>query len=72
MKAVVFNERKQFDALVLEEVPTPKPNPGEVLVQIKAAALNLRDVWIVKGQYPNIQVPGILGSDGAGIVSTVG
>jgi len=72
MKAVILKEEKQFAGLVLDDVPTPKPNAGEVLVQIKAAALNARDIWIVKGLYPNIQVPVILGSDGAGIVAEVG
>lgn len=72
MKAVVLKEEKNFDTLVLDNVPTPKPKSGEALVQIKAAALNHRDIWIIKGRYPNIQVPVILGSDGAGIVSEVG
>lgn len=72
MKAVVFKEEKQFDGLVLKDVPTPQPGAGEALVRIKAAALNLRDVWIVKGQYPGIKVPVILGADGAGVVSAVG
>lgn len=72
MKAVILKKEKQFDGLVLEEVQTPKPKSGEVLVQIRAAALNHRDIWIVQGLYPNIQVPAILGSDGAGIVAEVG
>jgi len=72
MKAVVLKEEKQFDDLALDDFPTPKPNPGEVLIQIKSAALNARDIWIVKGRYPNIQTPVILGSDGSGIVTEVG
>jgi zinc-binding alcohol dehydrogenase/oxidoreductase len=72
MKAVTLKEEKQFDGVVLEDVPMPKPKPGEVLVQIKAAALNLRDVWIIKGLHPNIKVPVILGADGSGIVTEVG
>ena len=72
MRAVVLKERKQLNGVVLDNVDTPKPQPGEMLVQIKAAALNLRDIWIVKGLYPNIKVPVILGADGAGIVAEVG
>jgi zinc-binding alcohol dehydrogenase/oxidoreductase len=72
MKAVILKEAKRFEGLVIDDVPTPKPNSGEVLVQIKAAALNHRDIWIIQGLYPNIKVPAILGSDGAGIVSEVG
>ncbi|GAA3917410.1 zinc-binding dehydrogenase [Hymenobacter algoricola] len=58
--------------LTLTEVPTPTPGPGEVLVQLRAAALNHRDVWIQKGQYAGLKFPTILGSDGAGVVSAVG
>jgi NADPH:quinone reductase-like Zn-dependent oxidoreductase len=43
-----------------------------VVVRLKAAALNHRDVWIRKGQYAGIQLPAILGSDGAGEVAAVG
>ena len=39
----------------------------QVLVENKASALNHRDLWITKGQYANIQLPCILGSDGSGI-----
>lgn len=58
--------------LTLQEVPTPTPGPGEVLVQLRAAALNHRDVWIQKGQYAGLQFPSILGSDGAGIITALG
>jgi NADPH:quinone reductase-like Zn-dependent oxidoreductase len=43
-----------------------------VVVEIKAAALNHRDLWIIQGLYPGIKVPMILGSDGSGIVCEVG
>ena len=51
-----------------QEVPHPIAKEGEVIVQIKAAALNHRDVWITKGMYPGIYYPCILGSDGAGLL----
>jgi zinc-binding alcohol dehydrogenase/oxidoreductase len=54
------------------EVPDPVPQPGEALVELKAAALNHRDVWIKKGQYAGLRYPCIPGSDGAGIVKAVG
>lgn len=44
----------------------PKAAAGEVLIKIKAAALNHRDVWITKGLYPGIKDNIILGSDGVG------
>jgi zinc-binding alcohol dehydrogenase/oxidoreductase len=53
-------------------VPDPVPGAGEVLVRLRAAALNHRDVWIMKGQYAGLKFPCIPGSDGAGIVAAVG
>ncbi len=48
-------------------MPDPVPTQGEVTVEIKAAALNHRDLFITQGQYAGIQTPCILGSDGAGV-----
>ena len=58
--------------LVLKEVEKPALQADEVLVQIKAAALNRRDYWITVGQYAGIKYPSILGSDGSGVVAEVG
>jgi zinc-binding alcohol dehydrogenase/oxidoreductase len=69
MKANVL---ESVDKLVWKEVPTPTPGPGEVLVKIKAAALNRRDYWITIDKYAGIKYPTILGSDGAGIVTELG
>lgn len=64
-------------ALVIEEIGAPlhfrdwdDPEPGEeeVIVVLKAAALNHRDLFITQGLYPGIKTPGILGSDGAGLL----
>lgn len=60
------------EPLIYQEAPTPTPQPGEVLIALKAAAFNHRDWWIQKGQYANLKYPIILGSDGAGIVAEVG
>ena len=70
MQALVLDGINQ--PLRLRAVPTPAPAPGEVLVQLHAAALNHRDVWIQKGQYAGLKFPIILGSDGAGTVRAVG
>ena len=72
MKAVVLRELGPAANLRLDEVPDPVPGAGEVVVRLKAAALNHRDVWIRLGQYAGIKVPIILGSDGAGEVAAVG
>ncbi|MGZ3945192.1 MAG: quinone oxidoreductase family protein, partial [Mucilaginibacter sp.] len=70
MKAIVLEAADK--PLTLKEVEKPVPGAGEVLVQIKAAALNRRDYWIAIGKYAGIKYPAILGSDGAGIVVEVG
>jgi zinc-binding alcohol dehydrogenase/oxidoreductase len=72
MKAIVLRELGGPEKLLLEEVPDPQPGPGDVVVQLKAAALNHRDQWIRHGQYAGIKLPIILGSDGAGIVQAIG
>lgn len=72
MKAIVLHELGAAENLKLEEVPDPQPGAGEAIVRLKAAALNHRDVFIWQKLYPNIKLPAILGSDGAGVVASVG
>jgi NADPH:quinone reductase-like Zn-dependent oxidoreductase len=72
MKAIVLRELGSLENLKLEDAADPQPSAGEVVVRLKAAALNHRDVFIVKNLYPRIKLPAILGSDGAGNVVTVG
>src|SRR5947199_9632494 len=72
MKAIVLREIGGPEKLQLDTAQDPTPNPGEVVVRLKAAALNHRDVWIRKGLYAGIKLPVILGSDGAGEVAAVG
>ncbi|MDZ4715669.1 MAG: zinc-binding dehydrogenase [Cytophagales bacterium] len=55
-----------------KEVEKPTPSLGQALVKMKAVSLNRRDEWIKKGMYPNIRYGGILGSDGSGVVDSVG
>ncbi|MFD1258302.1 zinc-binding alcohol dehydrogenase family protein [Mucilaginibacter terrae] len=69
MKAVVLTGLNE--PLGIHEVNKPSLEPGEALVQIKAAALNRRDYWISIGKYAGIKYPTILGSDGAGVVAEV-
>lgn len=57
---------------VFTTVDRPDPGPGEVRVKLSAAALNRRDVWIMRGKYPGIRTPIVLGSDGCGVVDAVG
>jgi NADPH:quinone reductase-like Zn-dependent oxidoreductase len=56
-----------------EQVPTPKPTDREVLVRVRAASLNRRDVYVLKGQYPMPPRPTLVPlSDGAGEVVSTG
>lgn len=48
------------------ELPIPNPNEQEALIRISASALNHRDVWITKGQYPGIKLGSIMGADACG------
>ena len=70
MKCLTLNTLKS--PLELQQRADLTPGPGEVVVQIKAAALNRRDYWITLGMYPGIELPCVLGSDGAGIVTNCG
>lgn len=72
MKAVVLRTLGEPDVLKLEDAPDPQPDAGEVVVRLRAAALNRRDVWIRTGRYAGIKLPLILGSDGAGEVAETG
>src|SRR5579872_6521106 len=58
--------------LRLEEVPDPVPSAGQVVVRLRAAALNHRDLFICQGQYAGLRFPIIPGADGAGVVAAVG
>src|SRR6201987_742624 len=71
MRAVRIHEDGGPDVLVLEDAPDPEPGPGEVLVRLRASALNHLDIWIRKG-LPSVPKPRILGGDGAGIVEALG
>lgn len=69
MKALVLDEHK---ILSIKELTKPAPSEGEVLINIKAAALNHRELWITKGLYPGMTLPCVLGADGAGVVTELG
>jgi zinc-binding alcohol dehydrogenase/oxidoreductase len=70
MRGCVFNGKNQ--PITLQELPDPLVRAGEAIVQIRAAALNHRDLWIQKGLYAGLQYPIVPGSDGAGIVHALG
>ena len=73
MKAIVVREFGGPEVLKLEEVPTPKPAPGQVLVRIHAAGVNPYDTYMRAGTYAvKPPLPYTPGSDGAGVVEAVG
>ena len=72
MNAVVLRELGEPEVLKLEKLPDPVPGPGDVVVRLNAAALNHRDIWIRRGRYAGIRLPIVLGSDGSGVVESVG
>ncbi|MBD0290533.1 MAG: zinc-binding dehydrogenase [Thermoleophilia bacterium] len=70
MQAVELRRFVDPGGLALVERAEPEPGPGEVRVDLVAAALNRRDWWIRRGGTASL--PAVLGSDGAGVVSAVG
>jgi NADPH:quinone reductase-like Zn-dependent oxidoreductase len=73
MKAVIFNQHGGPDVLEYTDVPEPKIKANEVLVEVRACALNHLDVWVRAG-LPNVQIPlpHILGDDISGVVREAG
>ena len=71
MNAIVLRETGGPEVLRLQDAPDPEPGPAEVVVALRAAALNRRDVFVRKGIAPS-PLPVIPGSDGAGVVRAVG
>ena len=73
MKAVVCRAFDGPDALQFGEMPDPQPGPGELLVDVHAAAVTFMDVLMVSGKYQmKPALPFAPGNDAAGIVSAVG
>ncbi|WP_394827678.1 NAD(P)-dependent alcohol dehydrogenase [Pendulispora albinea] len=73
MKAWIIDGKFGFDALKIVERETPKPRRGEVLVRVRAASLNYRDLTFVEGNAnPDHPLPLIPVADGAGEVAAVG
>jgi NADPH:quinone reductase-like Zn-dependent oxidoreductase len=72
MKALRFHSFGSPDVLAIEEIPMPEPVPGEVLVQIKAAAINPSDLANVSGRFKKTTLPRVPGRDYYGIVASTG
>ena len=73
MKALVLEEHGSLQNVAYADVPRPDIGPEEVLLEVKAAAANGLDLWVVAGWAGlRLDFPHVLGSDGAGIVREIG
>src|SRR5262245_37785954 len=72
MKAIRVHKFGGPEVLRLEEVPTPRPGPGEVLVRMHATGINPGETYIRAGKYARLpKLPYTPGNDGAGVVEQV-
>jgi len=73
MKAVTIAQHGGPEVVQVQDMPDPQPAAGEVLIDVRAAALNHLDIWVRKGRPGmSLRFPHILGSDAAGVVAEVG
>src|SRR6266436_4908634 len=73
MKAIQVHQFGGPEVLQLQEIPTPKPGPGQVLVRVHAAGVNPYDTYMRNGTYAiKPPLPYTPGSDAAGVVEAVG
>src|ERR1700754_4300465 len=70
MRAIVLESAYGLEHLEIIDKPDPTPGPGQIVVDIKAASLNYRDLATVTA--PSGRTPFIPCSDGAGVVSAIG
>ena len=73
MKAILVRQFGGPEVLKLEDLPTPKPAAGQVLVRIHAAGVNPYDTYMRAGTYAvKPALPYTPGSDAAGVIEAVG
>jgi len=71
VKAIRIHDDGGPEVLQYEDAPDSVAEPGEVLIELRAASLNHLDLWVRKG-LPSVPKPRILGADGAGIRADTG
>ena len=72
MKAILIHKHGDAGVLEYADFPSPQPGPGEVLIRLRAAALNHLDIWVRRG-WPGLKLeyPHIPGADGAGEIAAL-
>jgi len=68
MKAAVIREPGAPEVLVIEELPVPQPEPGWVLIRVKAFGLNRSELFTRQGHSPGVKFPRVLGIEAVGTV----
>ena len=71
MKAIRIHAHGGLEQLRIDELDAARPGPRQVLIEVKAAALNQLDIWVRKG-IPGVPLPVIMGADAAGVVKETG
>ena len=71
MKAIRIHAHGGVEQLRLDELEAPKLGPHQLLVEVKAAALNRLDIFVRTG-IPGVPLPVIMGADAAGVVREIG
>jgi zinc-binding alcohol dehydrogenase/oxidoreductase len=76
MEAIVLNKIGNIEELhqnlIIQKLDNLSAGADEVIIKVHFAALNHRDLWIARGQYANIKLPIILGSDASGTIEEIG
>lgn len=75
MKAALLKSYGDVDQFVIEDIPVPMPQAGEVLIKIEVSAVNPFDIILRQGymaQFIPLELPAILGGDAAGTIAAVG
>ncbi len=70
MKAIRVHQTGGPEVLEFEDIPVPKPSPGEVLVELRASGINFIDTYHRQGLY-KLRLPFVPGMEGAGVVSAI-